>query len=222
MTVPQCEQWESSRGHCCMAVYAPQIEKSWIRSATEPKALRSHPSTPVTAFTQHASVSSTPGGIRYGAFALKISSEIDPASWIAIGDRIRSKPFLPPSTENPNVLSRTQGPPRRSQVKAAPHQNAAKTKWCHQSSCSEGGRGAFRHRLRRSSQTSFRVDDGRLLWQCPHRTPGSTAPRSGLQTGRGTDSPGPTEARHSRPHRRCRADWKLLSARKASLRRRRF
>ena len=35
-------------------------------------------------------------GIRYGAFALKISSEIDPAYWIAIGDRVRSKPSLPP------------------------------------------------------------------------------------------------------------------------------
>jgi len=43
-----------------------------------------------------ASVSSSAVGIRYGAFALKTSSEIDPACWIAIGDRIRSKPFLPP------------------------------------------------------------------------------------------------------------------------------
>jgi hypothetical protein len=43
--------------------------------------------------------------------------------------------------------SRTQDPPQKSQVKTTQHQHAAKTKWCHQSSCSEVGRGAFHHRL---------------------------------------------------------------------------
>ena len=90
--------------------------------------------------------------------------------------QVNAFPF--PITENPNALSRKKDPPRKSEVKTAQHGNAAKTKRRHRSSCSESGGRAFRHRLRRSSQTSLRLDDGRLLWKRPHRTTNGAAPRS--------------------------------------------